>query len=138
MLTVVDANIVFSALVSKGKPFEVFEANKIFKVFEFVAPEFLFSEIDGRMGKLLRYTKLSKEEVSDVLSFIKREIEFVSFSEFSDKMPEAMKLNFKDSPYLALALKIGCPILSGDKRLKEGQAKVKVLSPSEALSLIYK
>lgn len=42
MLLVVDANAVFSALVRRGKPFEVFEANKIFKVFELVAPEFLF------------------------------------------------------------------------------------------------
>ena len=136
MLLVVDSNAVFSALIRKGKPFEVFEANKIFKVFEFVAPEFLFSEIGKRMDKLLSQSKLTKDELSEIFSFIKKEINFISFSEFSDKMQEAVKLNFKDSPYLALALKLNCSILSWDKKLKE-QTKVNILSPSEALSIIY-
>lgn len=137
MLLVVDVNVVFSALVKRGKSFEVFEANRIFKVFEFVAPEFLFSELGKQIDRLLLQTKLTKEELSDVFSFIRREISILPFSEFSDKLSEAMELNFKDSPYLALALKLNCPILSGDKELKE-QTKVKVLSPSEALLLIYR
>ena len=136
MLLVVDVNVVFSALVNKGKSFEVFESNKIFIVFEFIAPEFLFSELGKRIDKLLSQSKLTKEELSEVFSFIKKEINLIPFSEFSDKLPEAMKLNFKDSPYLALALKLNCPILSGDKGLKE-QTKVKILSPSESLSIIY-
>ena len=136
MLLVVDANSVFSALIRRGKPFEVFEANKMFKTFEFVAPEFLFFEIGKKMDKILLHTSLSNEELSEVFSFIKGEINLVSFSEFSDMIPEAIALNFKDSPYLALALKLNCPILSGDKGLKE-QARVKVLSPSEALVMLY-
>jgi len=137
MLVVVDANSVFSALTKRGKPFEVFEANKVFNVFEFIAPEFLFLELGKRIDRLLSQSKLTKEELSDTFSFIKKEISLIPPSEFLDKLPEAMELNFKDSPYLALALKLNCPILSGDKGLKE-QTKVKILSPSEALSLIYK
>jgi len=137
MLLVVDVNVVFSALVKRGIPFEVFESNKVFAVFEFIAPEFLFSELDQKEGKLLSETKLTKEDLSSVLSFIKGEISIIPSSEFLDKLPEAIELNSKDSPYLALALKLNCPILSGDKGLKE-QTKVKVLSPSEALSLIYR
>ena len=136
MLVVVDANAVFSALVRKGKPFEIFKANKIFNVFEFVAPEFLFSEIGKRMDKILAETQLAKEELAELLAFIKREISLISLYQFSDKLPEAAQLNFKDSPYLALALKLNCPILSGDKGLKK-QAKVKILSPAEALATIY-
>ncbi len=34
MLVVVDANAVFSALIRRGKPFEVFKANKIFNAFD--------------------------------------------------------------------------------------------------------
>src|SRR3989338_237880 len=136
MLLVVDVNAVFSALVKRGKPFEVFEANKVFAVFEFIAPEFLFSEFDKRVNKLLSQTKLTKEELLDTLSFIRREISIIPSSEFLDKMPEAIELNFKDSPYLALALKLNCPILSGDKKLKR-QNKVKIIPPSEALSKIY-
>ncbi len=136
MLVVVDANAVFSALLRKGKPFEVFKANKIFNVFKFVAPEFLFSEIGKRMDKILAETQLAKEELAELLAFIKGEVSLISLYQFSDKLPEAMRLNFKDSPYLALALKLNCPILSGDKGLKK-QAKVKILSPAEALAIVY-
>lgn len=136
MLVVVDANAIFSALIRRGKPFEVFKANKIFNAFEFVAPEFLFSEIGKRMDKILAETDLAKEELAELLAFIKGEISLVSLHQFSDKLPEATQLNFKDSPYLALALKLSCPILSGDKGLKK-HVKVKILSPAEALAMIY-
>jgi len=46
MLAVVDANIVFSALISKGKPFRVFMSNKALNYYEFIAPEYLLSEMD--------------------------------------------------------------------------------------------
>lgn len=133
MLIVVDANVVFSALMkSGGNPSKVFESNRISGQFEFVAPEFIFFEIDGKMGRLVSKSGLTKEEVSEALALIRRDIRLVSFSEFSDKLPEAIKLNFKDSPYLALALKLKCPIFSGDKGLKK-QALVEVLSPRELL-----
>lgn len=136
MLAVVDANIVFSSLISKGKPFEVFEANRVFKAYEFVAPEFLFIEIDSRMDKIASQTRLSKAELEEVFSFIKSQMTIISFVEFSDFFPKAKELNFKDSPYLALAMKLNCPIISGDKKLKR-VGEVEVLSPSEALIRIY-
>jgi predicted nucleic acid-binding protein len=136
MWLVVDVNSVFSALIRRGKTFEVFESNKIFNIFEFIAPEFLFSELGKSLDKLLLQSKLTKEELANTFSFIKKAIDIIPSSEFLDKLPEAIELNFKDSPYLALALKLNCSILSGDKELKE-QTKVKILSPSEALLLIY-
>ncbi len=136
MLVVVDANTVFSALIRRGKPFEVFKANKIFNAFEFVAPEFLFSEIGKRMDKIVAETELAEEELAELLAFVKGEVSLISLYQFADKLPEAMQLNFKDSPYLALALKLNCPILSGDKGLKK-QAKVKILAPAKALTIIY-
>ena len=137
MLLVVDANVVFSALIRRGNPFKVFEANNIFKRFEFTAPEFLFEEIDKKFNKILSKTHLSSQELSETLSFIKEQIEFIPSTESLDKFPEAKELNFKDSPYLALALNLNCPIFSGDKGLKE-QTKVKVLSPRELLDIFEK
>ena len=134
MLFVVDVNVVFSALINKGDSFSVFESNKLFSRFEFVSPEFMMFELENRMDKLLKLTKLSEEELSKTLSFIKEQINFIPFSEFIDKLPEAIELNFKDSPYLALAMKLNCPIFSGDKELKE-QTKIKVFSPRELLDM---
>ena len=132
MLIVVDANVVFSALLNKGLPFEVFRSNKLFKKFEFITPEFLFTEIGKRLDKIEKQSKLSKEEISDIFSLIKKQISIIPLSEFSDKQEEAKLINFKDSPYLALALKYNCPVFSGDKKLKE-QNKVQVLSPREII-----
>jgi predicted nucleic acid-binding protein len=41
MILVVDANIFFSALISKGKTFRVFAINSITEKFELLAPGFL-------------------------------------------------------------------------------------------------
>ncbi len=132
MLLVVDVNVIFSALIKKGNSFIVFEKNRLFKKLEFIAPEFMFSELDSKMEKLAKETSLTKDELDETISFIKKQITIAPTSEFIDKIAEATELNFKDAPYLALALKFGCPIFSGDKRLKE-QTKVKIVSPRELL-----
>ncbi len=136
MLLVVDSNVVFSALVSKGNSFRVFELNKALNEFEFIIPEFLFLEIGKEMDRILSYSKLSKEEISATLSFIKKQLTPIPYDNFVDKLSEAKELNQKDAPYLALALTSKCGIFSGDKILKEGQNKVKVYSPRELLDIL--
>lgn len=135
MLFVVDFNVIFSALVNKGESFRVFRDNALSNKFEFIAPELLSEEIKNNKDKLLSLTKLTNEEFNKALLFILKQIKFVSSSKFLDKLSEAIELNPKDSPYLALALKFNCPIFSGDKELKE-QTKVKVFSPREMLDII--
>lgn len=135
MLAVIDANIVFSALVGGGRSFQVFESNKVFAYYEFIAPEYLLTEMDDKWGRLLSYTHLSKEELSDAYSFIKSQIRIISSSEFIKEMPEAKKLNPDDAPYLALAIKLSCPIISGDKKLGE-QNRVEIIPPTKAVKLI--
>lgn len=133
MLLVIDANVVISSLINKGTTFTVFKYNASIKHCEFIAPEFLLSEIN--MEKIQSLTKLSKEDIEKTFSLITEQIEFIPFSKFSDKLPAAMNINFKDSPYLALALTYKCPIFSGDKGLKR-QTKVEVFSPRELLDLL--
>lgn len=137
MLVVVDTNTVFSSLHTKGKPFEVFMVNKVVGLFEFIAPEFLFLEIGKRMDKLLSKSKLSKEEISEIFSFLKKEISFISSDKFEDKVDEAKSKSphLKDVSFVALSLKLDCKILSGDKRLKEALPD-KVITPSEALRIL--
>lgn len=134
MLLVVDFNVVFSLLIRTGIPFKVFEANRIFNKFRFISPEFILSEINKKIDKISKETNLSQDELQEVISFINKQVEFIPYSEFIDKLPEAIKINYKDSPYLALALKFNCPIFSGDKKLK-GQNRVKVYSPRELLDM---
>src|SRR3989338_88226 len=108
MLIVADANPIISSLINKGETFRVFKENSILRRFDFISPEFMLVELNKNKDKLKGYTRLPKEELDEVLSFILQQIRLIPFSEFSDKLPEAIKLNFKDSPYLALALNLNC------------------------------
>lgn len=136
MLLVVDVNVIFSALYSKGVAFEVFAINSMRKYFELVAPEYAFLELDNNMGELQSKSTLPPEEINSVLEFIKGETRIIPSEEFDRQVPEAFKTlekHPKDAPYLALALKLGCKILSGDKKLR-GLIPDKVTSPREALT----
>ena len=137
MLLVVDANTVLSALLSGGKTFDVFLANKRLKRFELIAPEFLFSEISRHFDEMLRRSKLSPEELARIFKFVKEEIEFVPFEEFSEYADEAEKVapHAKDVQYFALALAFDCGIWSQEKAFKK-QSRVKVLSTAKLIELL--
>mgnify|MGYP001565615695 CR=1 FL=1 len=134
MFIVVDSNRVFSAILSKGKTFDVFMFNSIIKRFEFVAPEFLFFEIGKHFNEILSRSKLSKEEIAELFEFVKEQVMPVSFSQFNMHAEEAEKLvpHAKDIEYFALALKLNAGIWSNEVAFNK-QSKVKVFSTSELL-----
>jgi len=134
MRLIIDANVVFSALLSKGKPLQVFEDNFLLNKFEFISPEYLFVEIEADMKRILEYSHYSPEEFSRVFSFLKKSIELMPNESYKDKTEEAGKIapHKEDIPYVALSLKLDCEILSGDKPLKERMPK-KVITPAEAV-----
>jgi len=67
MLLVVDANVVFSALIREGVTLRLFEFNSIFEIFELFAPEFIWEEIEEYKDKIIKKSKLSEEELERVL-----------------------------------------------------------------------
>ena len=135
MRFVVDANVVVSSLLRRGVPFKVFALNSLLRRFEFLAPDFLISETEKHKEELLRETKLPRDIFFDTMKFLFEEINIVPAEEFKEFVPEAEKMlskHIKDIPYLALALKLGCPIFSGDKVLKS-LSPVRVCPPRELL-----
>lgn len=137
MFLVVDSNRVFSALLSKGKAFNVFSLNNILNALKLIAPEFLFFEIGKHLDEILERSKLSSEELVKVFRFIKDEIDFIPFKEFNMCADEADKLapHSKDVQYFALALASDDAIWSNEKSFKR-QSKVKVFNTDEILSLL--
>ena len=136
MKIVVDVNVVLSSLLKRGNPFEVFASNSLFNKFEFVAPEFLLTELEKHKEKIFKLSGLSREIFDNTLKFVLEQITFIPKSEFSEFLPQAKELlskHIKDVQYLALALKLDCPIFSGDKIFKE-LSPAKVLSPKELLN----
>lgn len=136
-MLVVDFNVVFSALVTRGKSRFVFELNDILGKFEFISTQYMYSELSDNLDRISLLSKLPKEEISKVLEFIKKSVEIIPFKTFEDKAKEAISLapHLKDVPYVALSLKLDCKMLSGDKGLKKALPD-RVITPSEALDIL--
>ena len=139
MKIVVDVNVVLSSLLTKGDSSKTFELNFAFNKFDFVAPDFLLTELEKHKEEFFKRSKLPEEEFDEAYEFILGQITFIPKSEFSEFLPKAEKMlseHLKDAPYLALALKLNCPIFSGDKTLKKFLSKtdIEVLSPKEMLN----
>lgn len=134
MYLVVDTNIVFSALLSKAKTFDIFIANALLNKYKLIAPEFLFLEIGKHFDEILERSKLSSEDLSEVFKFIKTQIEFIPFNEFNKFLPEAETVSphYKDVQYFALALSYHCTLWSNESAFKN-QHKIKVYSTYDML-----
>ena len=134
MLLIVDANRVYSPLLSKGKAFKVFWLNAISDKFKFIAPEFIFFEIGKHLDDIVLRSKLGKEEISKVFSFIKEQIKTVPFKEFNAFAAEAEVLapHSKDVQYFALALAAKSPIWSEEKAFLK-QDKIEIFDTDKLL-----
>lgn len=118
MLVVIDANVICSGLLSRGKTIDLLLSDQI----EPIAPELIFTEFEAHKSELIEKSKLSESEFNTVLALLKTCIKTVPSSEFEDKLTEANKILFphtKDTEYVALALKFGCPLWSKEKLLKK-------------------
>jgi len=124
MELVIDANILFAALIKEGVTTDLFFKNKLY------APEFLLEEFAKYTNLVRKKTKRSEEEFELFLRILKRRIEIVPFEEiipFIDKA-KVISPDIKDIAYVALALRLNCAIWSNDKDLKEKQTVAKVYS----------
>jgi len=130
MRLVVDANVVISALISsEGKTRDL-----IFLTgFSLFAPEFLLKEVDKYKGIITEKSGLDEESFEKAKDIIFSRIKFVSKSEFGEFSEKASKIcpDPNDEEYFALALKLGCPLWSNDKKLKH--SSLRVLTTSEIL-----
>jgi predicted nucleic acid-binding protein len=143
MILIVDANVFFSALISKGKTLRVLAINSVTETFELLAPEFLMEEIEEHKEEILSKSKLSLSDIEQVFQLLQREVKFISHSVFSEFSEEAKKISPPDDfPYVALALKVKSlglkvAIWSNDKELKEAlKNKIDVLTTSEMFEIL--
>ncbi len=120
---VIDANILFAALIKEGVSIElIFNEN-----FHLFAPEFLLEEFAKYKSEILKKTKRTEEEFNEILDILKNIITLIPKEEFSEFLAEAENISpdKKDIQYFALALKLKCSIWSNDKDLKQ-QDKIKI------------
>ena len=129
---VIDANVLFSALIKGGFSYHLLFSGK----FHLFTPEYIFTELEKHKEELMNKTDRTTEEFYRLLETLKRRVVIIPFEELVPYVGEAEKLtpDPDDMAYLALALKLDCPIWSNDRRLKE-QNKIEVYNTYELSKL---
>jgi len=126
MITIVDANIIVSAIISlNGTEAKILtDKNKI----QFSAPDFLMEEVNNHIDKIESITSLSKSEVLRRIKTVTQKIKFVSVMEIPKKLRinalEIVKdIDENDVFYVALHLHSHHKIWTGDRVLINGLKK---------------
>ncbi|MCB0509068.1 MAG: PIN domain-containing protein [Chitinophagales bacterium] len=126
MKIIVDANIVFSAILNtNGKIADLLINSTNVK---FIAPDFLRLEIRKYHNKLAKTKKISSSNIQEIEYFIFQNIVFISEIQIEEKYwkqaYELLKdIDEKDTPYITYALKFKCKLWTGDKKLVNGLKK---------------
>lgn len=127
MKIVVDANIVFSALLNTNSKIGDLLLNSQ-KHFIFIAPEFLRFEIRKHQNKLVKISGLGLADIQEIEFHVFNAITFISESQVRAEQWESAfalvnDVDPKDIPYVAFAKHFRCKLWSGDKELINGLSK---------------
>jgi predicted nucleic acid-binding protein len=133
---VVDANILFSALIKNGATRKIL----LLSDYNFFVPDYSFWEFKKHLTELQRKTGLNKKELNSLLNEL---IEFagintIQFNEFNylKNLAEKISPDPDDVAYIALAAHLDCAIWSNDKELKK-QNKIKIISTKELIHFFH-
>ena len=121
MLLVVDANILFSAIIARSKTCDLMFSERL----QLIAPEFLFIELEEHKDEIIAKSSLSEDDFDEFVNLLKERIDIIPGQEFERFLTE----------YLALAMRFDAALWSNDKRLKK-QSIIKVFSTSDLLSIL--
>ena len=130
MELVIDANILFAALIKKNGTSELLFKHKLY------APEFIFEEFRKYKDELKGKTHRSEEDFNELFDIFERTVILIPKEEINPFLDKAEKISpdQKDTVYLALAMKLNCAIWSNDKPLKEKQKEIKIFSTTELIN----
>ena len=138
MQLIVDANVLLSALIKDSKTRELLIESRL----ELFAPEILLREVQKHIfsdPEVRRKINVLDSEISEFLSILLHRIKVFNKEEYSRYFNESSKLvkHDKDVPYVALSLKLGLPLWSNDKGLKE-QSTIRVFNTKDLVEELSK
>lgn len=127
MKIIVDANIVFSGILNTNGKIADLLINST-KHFNFIAPDFLRTEIKNHYPKLIKISALTLDKVQEAEFQVYKDITFISEEQIkigawiaAEKL--VIDVDPKDITYVAFSKHFRCKIWSGDKALIKGLAK---------------
>lgn len=124
MRVIVDANIVFSGILNSKSKIGDLLINSSGLV-DFIAPDFLRSEIRKHHNRLTKISKLSIEDIVDIEFIISKDIKFISEEQilrinWTKAFDLVKDIDEKDIQYVAFSKQFNRKIWSGDKQLIRG------------------
>jgi len=131
---VVDANILFAALIRNNKTAELLFKDK----FHLFAPEYLLEEFVEHKEEIVRKSDRPREEFDKFLEILKKRITFCPYDDFKNYMERASDItpDPDDKEYIALALGMKAGIWSNDRSLKKIKV-VEVYSTVDLVSILH-
>jgi len=135
MEIVLDTNILISSLLRNGLTRDIISLSP-FKMYTVVYAKF---EIEKHKDELLSKSKLDEKSFDYLKEFIFGKINFIPLEDlapFKDRAIEVMyEIDINDSPFLALAMSLNCPIWSNDRHFKRQDA-VNAYTTRELMNLL--
>ena len=127
---VIDANILFAALIRDGLTSEMLFKHTLF------APEFIFDEFRKYKDEIKEKTHRTEAEFEELFELFERNVILVPKEEIEPFLEKGEKISpdLKDAPYIALALKQNCAVWSNDKQLRK-QKDVRVIHTEELIEI---
>jgi predicted nucleic acid-binding protein len=124
MEVVIDSNKIISAIVSRG----IVRRIVVFSGINFYAPKVMIEEIERHREEICRRIGLKNEFFNYILEeLILPRLNIVEESKYVDKILDAYMISKefdkKDTPFIALALKLKAPIWTNDKSMIEHGVK---------------
>ena len=134
MKLIIGDDILFASIIKSSSTAELLLSDKLY----LYAPESLFDEFTKYEQYILEKTNLSKEDFDQYLKILKEEIEIIPQNVIMPFIEKAEKFSPdpKDTVYLACALAINSKIWSNDRKLKESQKEIEVLTTEELIKKV--
>ncbi len=127
MIIIVDTNIIFSGLLNPNGKIGDLLLNST-DSFDFFAPTFILDELKNHHHKLIKISKLPKDELEFLKRILLKKIELIDLENLSNKSWEksielVKDIDEFDAPFIALSLELKAPLWTGDKKLMNGLKK---------------
>jgi predicted nucleic acid-binding protein len=127
MKIIVDTNIVFSALLNSNSKIGRLLLNSR-SHFEFFSCKYLQKEIQRHFHKILTYSRLKEEDLSELINLIESRIFFIDEKLLPETVISRAKelvkdIDFDDFAFVAIANYLNALLWTGDKVLMGGLQK---------------
>lgn len=120
MIVIVDANIVFSAMLNTNSKIAniLMSSNNIIS---FIAPNFIYSELTKYYLKIAKHLKINISLMPNIQDIITRNIEFINeeiitIEHWLKSKSLCKNIDEKDIPYIAFCLFFKYKLWTGDKK----------------------